>query len=221
MRYAGSRSWSFRTSTSDQMLHATLFVRDVFALAPASHPLVPPPLTGRPAARVWESDWADRAQAGRDWTGWYLASLTALIGRHDAAPKDRFKVLQAVFDGPHFGSLADHPGLQRAAQDAWIDGCRWSSSVQPHRPQAEPHSSPIAWELTRQVAEDVAFDHETDIGNMHGQIVALAVDGVWWREAAPGAVVCSIAALESAEAAHSVVRWAYESGLQPGPASHP
>jgi hypothetical protein len=220
MRYAGSRSWSFGTSAGDQLLHATLFVRDVFGLAPASRSLVPPPLSGRPAARVWESDWADRAQAGRDWTGWYLAALATRIGSRRAALGDHLEVLNAVFDAPQFGSLADQLGLQRAAQEAWIDGCRWSSSLKPHRLGSEPPSSPIAWELIRQAAEDVAFDRGTDIGDVHGQVVVLAVDGVWWREAAPGAVVCSVAALESAETAHAVVRWAYESGLPPGPASH-
>jgi hypothetical protein len=67
--------------------------------------------------------------------------------------------------------------------------------------------------VVREVAEDVAFDHRVDAGEVRAWIFALDVHGSWWQRWAPGVVLCSFTAAEHPHTARVVLQDAFTSRM--------
>ena len=211
MQVAGSPSWRFEESDG-QLLALALAVRDTCGLPVPGGPGVPPRLVAPPTSAADLAP-GQRREAARQWAVWWadLVDLTArrLAPDRTAAPggPDWPAELAAAGAPPDFTGLADRPELRSAAR-ATPDVLR----AAPDRPGG-PHGT-FAWELVRQVAEDVAFDRSVAADRVTGAAVVLDVEGPWWHEIGTGTLLCSRAAAEDPRVAHQVVRRAFESGLR-------
>lgn len=217
MQVAGSVSWRFAESARDSLPHVALFVRDALGLAVPPGPAVPPPLAGTvPDRRASLSD-EERREAGRHWPGWWAALLGAEVDRQEERPDPDHPALRARYEEagspPDFAALADRPALRRAVVDTFPEALRWVDRLLDAGSRAQRAGS-FPYALVRQVAEDVAFDRQVDVGAVRASAVVLEVEGRWWHLLAPGAVVCSAGAAADLHTAHLVLRRAFESGLR-------
>jgi hypothetical protein len=214
----GMRSWRFRASAGDQLPHVALFVREAVGLSVAAGPAVPPRLAGSVPDRRDLLDEDERQIAGHQWTSWWEAVLGVDADAQEASPTDltgladlRTRHEQAG-SPPDYSALVDRPALRRAVVETFLEAHRWVDSERLGlRGQRE---APFPHRLVAQVAEGVAFDRSVDIGDIHGSAVLLHVEGSWWHLFAPGTVVCSIGAAAQPDEAESILRRAFESGLQ-------
>lgn len=219
MQLAGTTSWRFAESARDSLPHVALFTRDALGLAVLPGPAVPPPLAGTvPDRRALLSD-RERREAGRHWTGWWAALLDAEVQRQEERPDPGHPVSWAVRarreevgSPPDFAALADRPALRRAVVETFPEALRWVDRLDAGSRAERAGSFPYG--LVRQVAEDVAFDRQVDVGAVRASAVVLEVEGIWWHLLAPGAVVCSAGATADPHTAHLVLRRAFESGLR-------
>ena len=210
MQVAGSPSWRFEESEG-QLLSLALAVRDGCGLPVPGGPGVPPPLVSPPPS-AGELTPGQRREAARQWAVWWadLVDLEArrLAPDRTAAPAGPalLAALEAAGAPPDFSGLSDLPELRSAAR-----ATPGVPRAAPDRPG--PHGT-FAYELVRQVAEDVAFDRSVAAGEVTGAAVVLDVRGLWWHEIGTGTLLCSRAAAEDPRAAHQVLRRAFESGLR-------
>ncbi len=217
MEQAGALSWRFAES-SGQMSHVALFVRDAVRLEVPDNPVVPPALAAEVPDRCSVLDDEQRRAAGRQWTSWWRAVVSDEVrrnagpGRADPDEWPRAAPLSAG-SWPDFDVLGDRPELRQAVRALFEEGARWADDGPRRRPPA-PGASRFPWPLVRDVAEDVAFDRHVGLDAVQGGVELLAVSGVWWTRAAPGAVLCSTGAAADPTTAHAVVREAFESGLR-------
>jgi hypothetical protein len=119
-------------------------------------------------------------------------------------------------DPPEFAALSDRPALREALVLTFEEGCRWADGTRgsAHR---RVGGAQFAWEVTKQVAGDVAFDRHVGIGAVDGLALVFAVEGSWWELFAPGVVLCSRAAAQDPMLARTILRSVFESGLARSP----
>lgn len=70
----------------------------------------------------------------------------------------------------------------------------------------------VPWAVTRGVAEDVIFDRGVDPDRVRATVLLVDVEddaGTWWREVAPGAVLCSFDAALHPTTARAMLRHAF------------
>jgi hypothetical protein len=211
VQVAGSPSWRFEESDG-HLLSLALAVRDGCDLPVPGGPGVPPPLVAPPPA-AGNLTPGQRREAARQWAVWW-ADLVDLEARRLAPDRAAVPAGPALLDAleaagapPDFAGLADLPELRSAAR------------ATPGVPRAVPDRAggphgTFAYDLVRQVAEDVAFDRSVEPARVTGAAVVLDVQGLWWHEIGTGALLCSRAAAEDPRAAHQVLRRAFESGLR-------
>lgn len=212
MSEVGVPSWRFEESEGD-LLALALAVRDACGLPVPGGPAVPPPLVDALPA-VGDLTAEERQEAARQWAVWWADLVQLVVRRIDSGRDDPPDLASWAADRatvgapPDFAGLVDRPELRRAvrATVAALD-------TRPDRPPAAPLAT-FAYDLVRQVAEDVAFDRAVSPDRVTGAAVVLDVRGPWWHEAGTGVVLCSRAAAQDPAAAHQVLRRAYESGLR-------
>ena len=109
-----------------------------------------------------------------------------------------------------FESLNERPALQAAARLTFPGFKLWEPSQRPAgRDTSE--ASPLDWVVMKQTAEDVAFDRRVSVDDVQASVAVLPVSGVWWHRAAPGAVLCSVAAASDPVRAQALLRDAFDS----------
>jgi hypothetical protein len=196
-----------------------LFVRDAAVLQVPADPTVPPRLVGKvPRTIALDSD--EQRIAGVQWLGWWrdAVALEVVGHSHDESEgsrqKDRIRQrigeLEALCDPPLFNVLADRIDLQRAARASVDEFRRWEPSTRPDLTAGRPEA-PLEWALIKQIADDVAFDRSVSPNLVRAKITILPVEGVWWRQMAPGVVFCSTAAAADRGTAQALLRDAFDS----------
>lgn len=210
MQLIGSTSWRFAESVP-QLLHAALYIRDAVGLAVPAQPELPPPLDADVPDHSGVLTAEERAIAGADWPGWWRELVgQQLHAERPAGPDDqswaqqRMAAMLLVSDPPDFETLADRPALRKAVRAVFFEGCQWADGV-----GQAPEQSPgplFSWELTRDVAEEVAFDRGIDLGTIDGRLLALKVRGQWWQLIEPGGLLCSMAVAADPTTSHVVLR---------------
>jgi hypothetical protein len=211
----GKSSWRFSTDANG-LLHAALFVRDALDLPVTSEPAIPPPLDGDiPELRDRISAGA-RIDAAAAWPAWW-DTLVRFEVRQDHVAGDPVMIRQhlgelvELVDAPNWASLQDRPGLQTAARAAFEDGHRWADkALEPLRPPNQSRQT-FQWNWIRDVAKQVAHDHDIDVGAIRGSAQVLLVGGRWWTLTQSGSVLCSAAAAEQEATARQILRFVFES----------
>jgi hypothetical protein len=123
----------------------------------------------------------------------------------------RVDEVQKITDVPDFTALTDRPALRTAVAATFVEGCHWASEAKRSRISApQPR---FGWSLVRQAAEDVAFDHGVDIGDVDGTVLVLAVEGMWSHMLGPGIALCSTATAADASSAYALLRDVFTSQL--------
>ena len=196
MQVSGTRSWRF-SETASSTLHAALFVRDTFALAPLADPSVPPPLDADIAPREITDE--DRRAASDQWPSWWSALLALEIrldrGGLDWASfaDDRTRAGAA----PDFAGLSNRPALQRAATSAFRDGSIWAEQAM--RPLQRPFGKPVFDSAPlHRIAQMVAARYAVEIDAVSAQALVFLVPGPWSSVVAPGVLLCSATAADPA-----------------------
>lgn len=225
MRFPGSASWRVDVK-SGYLCVLALYVRQSAGLMTAGTGLAGVPLlTGMVPALADALNASVRREASDQWPSWWVeivdrefrdrqhrvGSAPARVpGHHQIAEQE------AIYDPPMFVSLRERPALQSAVRKAFPGFTLWESSQQPAgRDTAE--ESPLDWVVMKQTAEDVAFDRRVSIDEVQASIAILPVSGVWWHCAAPGAVLCSVAAAADPIGARALLRDAFDSWvMRPG-----
>lgn len=223
MELAGSRSWRFAESLG-YLSHVALFVRDAAGLQVPDDPFVPPALAGDVPDRRGVLDDEQRGAAAAQWPGWWRAVVSAEIrlnaGPGDTDPQQWLRQLaeqdSGAGEGPDFAALANRPELRIAARALFEEAALWVDAGPRRRPTDAHAAGRFPWSLVRDVAEDVAFDRQVGLDAVQGSVELLAVVGVWWAPAAPGAVLCSVEAAGDPTVTHAVLRAAFESNLRQG-----
>lgn len=217
MHRAGTSSWRFAES-EPQMPHVALFVRDSVGLPVPPAADVPPALVGGvPDHSAVLSD-TDRAEAGEHWLTWWRQLVAHEFRRRpeglDARTRARqlLDEMRQIVDPPDFTALADRPALRTAVASTFFQACRWSDEAR--RPSTQGQRALFAWSLVRDVAEDVAFDHGVDVGDVDGAVLVLAVEGMWSYLPGSGKALCSTATGTDALAAHALLRDVFTSQLR-------
>jgi hypothetical protein len=216
---AGSPSWRLCESEGDRA-HVLLYIRDVAALDVPSEADSPPRLAGLPPDRTPLLDDVRRRRAGRDWADWWHALLEAeRQGQAGAGDLDDDASFQAwaedlwrVWDAPEFRSLAGLRALWEVTVALYPEARRWVDDG-PGSPSRRRTWGHFPWTTVSDTAEGVAAERGVSPDAVRGQVMVLDVEGVWWRRAAPGTVLCSTAAAEDPPTARAVLRDAFESGL--------
>jgi hypothetical protein len=211
----GKSSWRFSTDLNGR-LHAALFVRDALDLPVTSGAAIPPRLDGDiPELRDRISAQA-RTDAAAAWPAWW-DTLVRFELRQDQVAGDpvmirqRLGELVELVDAPDWASLQDWPGLQTAARAAFEDGHRWADkALEPLTPPNQSRQA-FQWNWVRDVAKQVAHDHDVDIGAIRGSAQVLLVGGRWWTLTQSGGVLCSAAVAEHEATARHILRLVFES----------
>lgn len=219
MRKAGATSWRFAESIA-QLPHVALYVRDSVGLLVPSAPDVPPVLANEVPDRTAVLDRADRAEAGQQWLRWWRqVTDDELKWQHhiegvEAGERARGRIedLHRVADPPDFDALADSPALRVAVAATFTEACRWRAGIE--QPTTRDERGSFAWSLIRDVAEDVAFDHRVDVGELDGAVLVLAVHGVWSCRSQPGGALCSSAAAADRVASRALLYDVFSSQLK-------
>ncbi|TFV56880.1 hypothetical protein E4P41_15150 [Geodermatophilus sp. DF01-2] len=215
---AGSASWRFEES-NPQLPHVALYVRDAVQLPVPAAPGVPPALTHRPPDRSSLLSFAERDEAARQWESWWdaLLELEVRARTRPSAPNDRRGWEQRRMEReqagvpPEFAALQDRPPLHRAVLGTYREALDWTNDRRSSRPRSDRLG--FAYELVRQVAEDVAFDRQVSPAEVNGTALVLDVTGEWWHELTPGTVACSLAAARAPVPARRVLRLAFDAAL--------
>jgi hypothetical protein len=220
MELAGGGSWRFAEDVVE-MAHVALYVRDVLGLDVAVAANRPPALAGAVPARLDVLDDAERLEAAAQWPAWWESVLADATYLNQGPPDEadmgawmRELHVRGLRTGspPEFASLADRPALRKALIALTPEACRWAEG--PRRAAHPPAGrATFAWELVREVAEDVAFDRGVAAEAVRGVALVLAVEGSWWVRHRPGVVLCSVSAPHDTVMARTILRAAFESGL--------
>jgi hypothetical protein len=219
MQTAGSESWRFAEGI-EQLPNTALFVRDAVGLVVPAGPTIPPRLAGPLPDRSQVLAPEVRSEAGRQWATWWQAILTheARMQRGDHGA-DRPAWLRGLADDLHlivdttdFAALSDRPVLRDAVRATFVEGCRWTDDQR--SAWLPPARGPLfGWEMTRDVAEEVAARRGVGLDAVRACAVVLMVEGTWWRHFAPGVVLCSLSATQDPKIARTALQEAFESGL--------
>lgn len=219
MHVAGSSSWRFAESL-DEMPHVALYVRDALGLEVPDGAGIPPALEGPLSDRRQALDAEERMEAALQWPSWWHAIVADEARMHQGRDepdrgsrvRDSLARRQATTgDPPEFSALSDRPALRKAVSSTCIEARRWAAG--PRRSSHRPVGGPsFAWALTKQIAEDVAFDMNVGVESVRGVALLLAVRGDWWECIAPGVVLCSRSAPRDPAAARAILRAVFVSG---------
>jgi hypothetical protein len=216
----GSPSWQL-SEDEGGMAHVLLYIRDVGRLAVPADLEAPPPLTGLPHHDPPALSDQARREAGREWASWWQDLLEVERRRQDRTADDEdstsFRAwmgdLSRVFDAPDFVSLAGKDALREVAVALYPEAQRWVDAG-PGRPsRLEDLNQHFPWAMVAATAERVADKRARSLGDVHGAVMVLDVEGIWWRRVAPGMVLCSTAAREDQRTAVMVLWDAFTSGL--------
>ena len=218
MQRAGSGSWRFAAGV-EQAPALALFARDAGGLAVPPGPGVPPPLDGQLPEVSAELDARGRALAGSAWWDWWRAIIAhAVAGQRGAPPcmDQRSWVRRmitdgiAVFDPPEFASLSDRPALQQAVRATLPAALAWVATDR--RPLGGSIAS-FDYQLIRQAAVQIGRRRQVSPAALSACAVLIPVQGRWWHQVEPGAVVCSVTAASDTDTARRVLDDVFESGL--------
>jgi hypothetical protein len=217
VKMAGSASWQLSEVKGDRA-HILLDIRDIAALEVPAEVGAPPHLVGVSPHGPLVLDDDRRRRAGRDWADWWFALLEVegreQIGRDvdDSSFWAWAEEFGRVCDAPGFRSLADARALREVTLALYPEARRWvdAGPGSPSRLRGEGH---FAWTTVRDSAEGVAAERRVSPGEVRGKVMVLDVEGLWWRRAAAGTVLCSTAATEDMRTARVVLRDAFESSL--------
>jgi hypothetical protein len=220
MQLKGAPSWRLSVGDGHSVEQFMLFVRDAAMLQVPSDPVVPPQLLGT-VARTIEFDPDEQRGVGAQWLSWWRDAVGLAVTRHHqngqegGRPNGRQRIadLQAVSDPPLFTALSERLALQRAARASIEEFRLWPSTTRRRVTTARP-AEQLEWALMKQVAEDVAFDHAVSLDRVRATITVLPVEGLWWRQIAPGVVFCSSAAVADRGTAHALLREAFDSQVR-------
>ena len=116
-----------------------------------------------------------------------------------------------ITDPPEFTALADRPALRTAVAATFVEACRWTGEAK--RSGMSAPQPRFGWSLVKQAAEDVAFDHGVDVGDVDGTVLVLTVEGMWSHMLGPGAALCSTAVAADAASAYALLRDVFASQL--------
>jgi hypothetical protein len=182
-------------------------------------PGVPPPLDGQLPEVSAELDARGRALAGSAWWDWWRAIIAhAVAGQRGAPPcmDQRSWVRRmitdgiAVFDPPEFASLSDRPALQQAVRATLSAALAWVATDR--RPLGGSIAS-FDYQLIRQAAVQIGRRRQVSPAALSACAVLFPVQGRWWHQVEPGAVVCSVTAASDSDTARRVLDDVFESGL--------
>lgn len=223
MQHPESASWRF-TEGIEELPLVALYVRDAVGLAVQAGSAIPPRLDGElPGDRSNVLETVQARAAGLAWTDWWLktVSLTVHHWQDESRASDQRARMQQraaehrkVFDPPAFASLVNSPALREAVRATFEDALRWVNSRRRALlvpPEGRPGQ--FDYEIVREVAEQVARNHQVNPGSVHGCALVLPVEAKWWAGFAPGAVLCSVEAARDPEVAQIVLTDAFESRL--------
>jgi hypothetical protein len=219
VRLAGMSSWRFAES-EPQMPHVALFVRDSVGLVVPAAPDVPPVLVDELADHRAVLPDIDRANAGEQWVSWWRQLVAhELSAQHPPGGLDertwlrrRADQMLTITDSSDFAALTDRPVLRIAVAATFLEACRWTGEVKRSRMSA-PRPR-FGWSLVKQAAEDVAFGHGVDVGDMDGTVIVLTVEGMWSHLLGPGTALCSTATAADAWSAYALLRDVFGSQLR-------
>jgi hypothetical protein len=201
---AESPSWRFAESVEQQLLLA-LWVRDALRLEIRHGP-------PRLASKVPDRREHLQGSASDQWLQWWRTLVEEAVLRNDGrANAHRRPREQPVADGPL--GLVEGPDLRETLAALLPEGLAGANLLQ--RAATLPAGRPaFAWQVVREVAEDVAFDHAVELDRVRGVALVLPVEGLWWQLAGPGAVLCSAAATADPLTGRVALSAAFESELE-------
>lgn len=216
MHEVGTPSWSLSVSHDPRPF--ALYVRDALELDVSGEGLSPPPLSPRPPSRRELLSAAERAQVGADWAGWWRAVLHHEAVLHSVRPPGSdfvtwYRRLAAerdaeVGEAPDFAALADRPALHRACMVLSPHARDWDR----YEPVEGSTTEPVTSLNLSGIAAVIADLHGVDVDRLHGLVLAVDVEGAWWRVVEPGVLVCSTVSVDTEP--ERLVREVLESSLR-------
>ena len=220
MHRAGSSSWRLSVNDSPQTTSFALFVREALDLPVPPSPDTPPRRGAGKAHREVNLSAAERQEAGEQWLAWWCRLVDVDFRTHAPMPTEgdihaliraRMAERQRVFDPPTFSALSDSPALQTVALAAFEDFNRQNGTRERRNPRGQRGFDAT---LTRDVADALIAELSISPDRLDASVLTIDVPGHWFHIAGPGTAICSLDLASDAQAAESLLRAVFVSGLE-------